>query len=57
MPAAVLRALIKLLNRGIDVLELDRHGHLLLDITPDWVVATFVLDRPLERRTVTFGRE
>ena len=46
MPAVVLRSVIKLLNRGIDILELDRHGHLLLDITPDRVDATFVLDRP-----------
>jgi alkaline phosphatase D len=33
LPAFVLRAVIMLLNRGIELVELDRHGHLLLDVT------------------------
>jgi alkaline phosphatase D len=56
LPALVLRTAITMFNRGIEVLELDRHGHLLLDVTPDRIDATFVLDQPSECRTVTIDR-
>lgn len=55
LPGWVLRAAIKTWNRGIDLLALDSHGHLLLDVTPTELTATFVLDdgrrvtRQLER--------
>jgi alkaline phosphatase D len=57
LPATLLRSAIRVFNRGIEMLELDRHGHLLLDVTRERIDATFVLDQPNERRTVTIDRQ
>jgi hypothetical protein len=62
LPSAVLRAAIRLFNRGIDLLDLDRHGYLVCDVSAESFTTTFVLgrshdceveriDRTLRRRT------
>lgn len=43
VPTAALEAWLRLLNRGIDHLDLDRHGFMLCDITPDAFTSTFVM--------------
>jgi alkaline phosphatase D len=44
LPPWVLRTAIRTLNRGIDLLRLDGHGCLLLDVRPDVIAATFSFD-------------
>jgi alkaline phosphatase D len=62
LPSAVLRVAMRLFNRGIDLLDLDRHGYLVCDVSAESFTTTFVLgrshdgeveriDRTLRRRT------
>jgi phosphodiesterase/alkaline phosphatase D-like protein len=43
LPPAVLGWVLRAANRGIDLLELDRHGYLVCDLTPATFTTTFVL--------------
>jgi alkaline phosphatase D len=57
LPRRVIGWIIDRLNPGIDLLELDQHGYLVLDITPERWTTTFVLgdgrrvERHLDRTT------
>jgi hypothetical protein len=39
----VLRTALRSFNRGIDLLDLDRHGYLVCDVSADSFTTTFVL--------------
>jgi alkaline phosphatase D len=43
LPPAVLRTALRSFNRGIDLLDLDRHGYLVCDVSADSFTTTFVL--------------
>ncbi len=42
LPQRLVHAILTRLNPGIDHLDLDRHGYLLLDVTPEALTTTFV---------------
>lgn len=42
LPPWLVRRIVGLLNRGISHVELQRHGFLVVDVTPDELVTTFV---------------
>lgn len=43
LPTVALRLALRMFNRGIDLLELDRHGYLVCEVTPQRFSTTFVL--------------
>ena len=43
LPTSVLTAWLRLINRGVDHLDLDRHGYVVCDVTPERLVTTFVM--------------
>ncbi len=43
IPAALLERWLRIVNRGIDHLDLHRHGHLICDVSPDRFTTTFVM--------------
>jgi len=57
LPQRLVHTILTRLNPGIDHLDLDRHGYLLLDVTPDEFTTTFVhADGTTVERTLTAGR-
>jgi alkaline phosphatase D len=42
LPGRIVRRIVRWLNPGIDHVDLDRHGFLLVDVAPEQLTATFV---------------
>ncbi|MAT05333.1 MAG: hypothetical protein CL424_09865 [Acidimicrobiaceae bacterium] len=56
LPSGLVHTILTRLNPGIDHLDLDRHGFLLLDVTADTLTTTFVhTDGTRVVRTLTVG--
>ncbi|MDW3212736.1 MAG: alkaline phosphatase D family protein [Ilumatobacteraceae bacterium] len=56
VPSGLVRRWLQRLNPGIDHLDLDRHGYLVCDVTPNQFVTTFVTADG-ERHTITLHRD